>query len=328
MPFLTPGDTSFDTLVSRGRLHRKSDRLNRLIEALVAFQQNATQPKLSYLYKRLYRWIEENPSEYNHRNGQQAASQLLDEIITRVRTSNWQLQGHSPADAASLLSGIHGTLQAWKSYACADVGTFAGDINQALSAVKRNAIYTLGTSTGQATGLPNIPLQGVVMGDWDATKLNTSHNRVTSAHSGECTSFGFAAAHLMGTAANQGMRPRIEVVAYKINVQQPRTAYNRTTGRREPVYKRDASGALTTVQAVTRKQVTHVFCIVGRRNLDRAANGQLPPPATWGNPWIVDPWLGSLGYNSIFRQSNYPKQGYLQPVFIEMDSYQNGPAFS
>jgi hypothetical protein len=73
--------------------------------------------------------------------------------------------------------------------------------------------------------------------------------------------------------------------------------------------------------------VAHVFCVVNRTGgtettrVGRSDREKLPPYAQWDKDcWIVDPWLASLGWESCYKLAEYPKKGFLSPVYLEMDS--------
>jgi hypothetical protein len=220
-----------------------------------------------------------------------------------------------------LISGVIDELNKCKNFACTDVGTFAGDINDRLPQEARMRIYTKGTQLGLATGIPIIPKGR--SDEWDPDSLKAAHKRVYDRSAGECTSFANAAAHLLSAHKPLPRMPRIEIVSFRNRRQSPRR--NRDGS---PMYKKASDGSFTDQPVMESQYVTHVFCVVGRSGDAVDFNALMPNPTTWGDDArIVDCWLGALGYECSFRVLEYPKEGYLANGYLykEMDSFK-GPS--
>jgi hypothetical protein len=87
MGFLSAGNREFHAAVTRTGAHLKTSRLRRLEAALLAVQTNAGDTvRLKYLYKRLYRWMEENPAEFRTRGA--LATKLAYQIEQRAGKIN------------------------------------------------------------------------------------------------------------------------------------------------------------------------------------------------------------------------------------------------
>jgi hypothetical protein len=225
-----------------------------------------------------------------------------------------------PGLPALLVSRVIDELSRCKNFACTDVGTFSGDINDQLPESMQRAIYEKGIALGRATGIPLITARN---GHWDPASLSAAYGRVYGAAAGECTSFANAAAHVLSTHVLPWM-PRLEIVSFRHHRRVPRMRLDRATGEYVPVYKRDADGILTNDQAMEYQYVTHVFVVVGRQGPEVDAGDVMPDARTWGaDARIVDCWLGALGYQCSFTAAAYPKPGYLITgcVFKEMDSF-------
>jgi hypothetical protein len=219
--------------------------------------------------------------------------------------SCWGTHAHYPPIPVSplqLINAVRTKLDECRNFACNDATTFAGDINPDVDA---NAILDLARKGGMPVSMPTAPS---ILPHWRATHVKNVCNSVYEKKSGECTSFGKAAAHILTTTPIPGPRPRVELVSWE-----QRTTKEVTT----------ASGR--TYNKVT--AVAHVFCVVNRiggtstRTVGPREREKLPPFSDWGNEcWIVDPWLASLGWNSCYSLQDYPKKGFLEPCYLEMDS--------
>ncbi len=299
----------------------KSHGLDLLIAAIKDYQNHPGEGCLQAVFAGLVSWQASNPKESMSTHRGSMALALAQEIILTAQQRGWKLW---VLPASALIQDVLEKLNQCKNFACTDVGTFAGDINQRLSEAQREAIYLRGTGHGHATGIPFIPpAAGNAAGDWNPNDLRTAYDNVYKYRAGECTSFAKAAAHILSThAPGPRILPRIEIVSYRWRGRGPR--FN---GEGQPIYVKDATGQFTNRQAMEAKFITHVFCVVGRSGQDVQHNQPMPQSNSWGDDCcIVDCWLGALGYDCWFTVGRYPKLGYLTGgfVFKEMDSYQ-GP---
>ena len=255
---LVAGNTDFADSATK-TLGWKSGSLKQLITAITNYQNNLSEDRLREVNHRLISWMAENPKESKSANRGSNALALSQEVLQIARERQWRLW-HSPA---GLISDVIGELNRCKTFACTDVGTFAGDINQALPRARRDAIYNRGTQLGRSTGRPIIPTGNVGAGAWDPDGLRAAYDRVYGASAGECTSFAKAAAHVLTAVRGRYVMPRIEIVSYRNQRLSPRFNRDRT-----PMFLRDANGNVTNHQAMERQYVTHVFCVVGRAGQD------------------------------------------------------------
>ncbi|WP_175016792.1 hypothetical protein [Massilia sp. YMA4] len=213
-----------------------------------------------------------------------------------------------PINPDPLIDQVRTELARCKQFACNDATSFDGDINPAAN---RSVILDRAKKHGSPVSLP-VPLSH--SGQWDAGHLAAVHGAVYKQAGGECTSFGKAAAHVLATAAISGPRPRIELVAWESRTSVPVMREGMQVMREgRPYFKTNV--------------VAHVFCVVNRPGGTDAvevagkSRQRLPPYEEWGHDcWVVDPWLASLGWEACYRLSDYPKKGFLDPVYLEMDS--------
>lgn len=290
----------------------KSSLLKTLIAEITTYQNNPSDGQLRKVHHSLFAWMADNPKEaLSNKRGSNAAT-LAQEILDIAAQRRWRVW----APPKDLIAVATPNLDRCKIFACTDVGTFRDDINDALPDDRQQHIYALGTQHGRSTGRPIIPNGG----RWDPDGLRAAYDQVFGAAAGECTSFAYAAAHILTTGVSGGfVPPRIEVVTFRHHRQALR--FNRDG---TPMYKKDASGNFTNQQAREFQYVTHVFCVAGRIGQNVAYGQRMPAAGTWGASCrIVDCWLGALGYECSFKVPEYPKPGYLTTGFIfkEMDSY-------
>jgi hypothetical protein len=204
-------------------------------------------------------------------------------------------------DTLSLINAVRVELNLCKNFACNDATTFAGDINPAVS---KSVILARAKASGMPVSMPAPSSNGI----WNANHLKNVKESVYTKKGGECTSFGKAAAHVLATTEIPGPRPRIELVSWE--------------QRTSTTITRPDKSTYTKVTAVA-----HVYCVVNREGgttavlVGKQQRAQLPDPSNWGDDcWVVDPWLASLGWEACYELAKYPKGGFLNPVYLEMDS--------
>jgi len=206
--------------------------------------------------------------------------------------------------AMRLVKEVAFELNACALFACADAKTFEDCIKKGK---KKEVLDRAKEKDTLFTAVPQIPVGGLgamragVTTAWDADRLKRIHKTVYGKKVGECTNFGYAAAHTMSRACElRNLNYRIEVVSYRM------------------------------LSKKKTQTVTHVFCLVNRGGgsmlqtvpgRGKIRKRRLPPFADWGEECvIVDTWLGSLGWGSYFTVQDYPMKSMLDPVYQEMDS--------
>lgn len=234
-----------------------------------------------------------------------------------------------------------------RAFACSDAVTFRGCINPEVEGSVLDRAKKRGGRTGMAF-LGNLGGGGRrdETARWDDDHLRRTHKQVYSKFAGECTSFGYAAAHTLSRINTlQQLNARIEVVVSRQTnmVRATQRVANPGYDETQPIgpnnKKSHSVPAFTTkrkyyfwkvkVPAMQANLVTHVFCLVNRAGgtttVPVGANNRpmekLPSPDQWGKDcYIVDTWLASLGHASVFTVDRYPFKSMLQNLYQEMDS--------
>lgn len=221
-----------------------------------------------------------------------------------------------------LIKSVRTTLDECKKFACSDARNFHSSIHPSITGKRKQRLIQKGMDNAAFAAGGFIPqgadaVRGVDDTRWRARYLEAAKDRVYTNKAGECTSFGFAAAHILSTAPFAGIRPRIEVVAWDSKAIQKPEGYVRKKFTADP---------------------THVFCVVGRSGgtllqpigkRSPKFQHRLPDFQTWGKDvWIVDPWLASLGWASCYSLKNHPKKGFLKYAFQKLDSYEETPVYT
>lgn len=287
MALLDPGDSVFATSVSRGKMHRKSGRLNKLLTALVDVQGHPNDAqKLAYLHKRLHRWSEKNPKELANRGAE--VPNLSEEIRARAAQLGVRLIAPGPPpDAFAFVSRVAHELNAFKEYGCGDAFMkttydkttqsydystgFARCIKRSKRAeVEARSRELKGTARGAASPFDSF----VSPGEWKARHYAAVCARVRRERAGICVTFAKSAAHILTDGQNDG--PIVEIVAYD----------------------------------------NHAYVLVNRAG---AGQGEAIPTNWTADPnvIIIDPWAASMGHECIYRgRSNYPYGGMLNPLTL------------
>jgi hypothetical protein len=179
-------------------------------------------------------------------------------------------------NAAELVNSVKAKLEACRLYACNDVGTFPQCVNTRISQSEQARIKK---------ALPDKVFMPIVSPDrsWKGAELRGAYGQVVAKRAGECTNYGYYAAHIL-SQATATPKPRIEIVSWE----------GKNTAK-------------------------HVFCIVGRTGGD--TDGKLPPVAQWNDECvIVDCWALSLGHGCIYNKKNYCFPTMMHPSKVVMDS--------
>lgn len=217
---------------------------------------------------------------------QRCATKALPNVPKDLRAEMLALEGFALAQSpSSFVAQFHRQLASYSTFACSDVVSFSGNINQALPPKKREEIRARPLQmTPERTAAEKKAEQAATAlgGKLSQAQLKAVHEQMKHAHSGCCSTFAAAAAHILTGGVRDKTLPRVEVVS-------------RQAGERG----------------------THCYVIVGR-----APNSDPKRPSTWGDGVvIVDTWLGSLGHPCTFTVDNYPYQGFLKPTSFLYDSH-------
>ncbi|MEO1493884.1 MAG: hypothetical protein AAFV19_17160 [Pseudomonadota bacterium] len=229
---------------------------------------------------------------------------------------------HVESNIQRLIQSARATLDQCKGFACNDARNFRGSIHPRFTKAERDDLVARGMAKAAFAAGGFIPrgedaAKGVDDTRWQARFLKATKDRVYSNGAGECTSYGLAAAHILSTVPFEGIRPRIEVVAWDSKAAPKPPGYVRKRFTTDP---------------------THVYCIVGRKggtilqpvgSRSKVLQHRLPSHENWGKDvWIVDPWLASLGWESCYHIDQHPKKGFLKYLFQKMDSYEETPVYT
>jgi hypothetical protein len=189
--------------------------------------------------------------------------------------------GWTKKSVKAWIDAVKSQLDAFKTMAVLDAQAYSGDINppRKNEVLARAKKFDAGGAVGSTMG--DAFLLASADRSWNADSLASVHKTVTAHGRGVCTSFARAAAHVLTDGRARG--PRVELVSY---------------------------------QNPTRSHVAHVFVIVGRQG----GAAQVSQTGTWGNAaWIVDAWIGAMGYDVVYDVATFPKPGYLQNLTVLME---------
>jgi hypothetical protein len=181
------------------------------------------------------------------------------------------------------IDDVKSQLDQFKPMAVLDAGAYPGDINPDKRAEVQNRARNYKAPSGSVGGTMGDAAWLAVDTNWNPGPAKAAFQRVTADRSGVCSSFAKAASWVL--TANRSTGPRIELVSFK-----------------NPM----------------KASIAHVFVIVGRKG--GLVGGKLTDKTTWGDQtWIVDAWLGAMGWEIVYDVSGFPKPGYLQNLTLLME---------
>ena len=237
-------------LTAHGRTHRNSDRYipNGALDAIAALVQGVALPS-------------------------SVPAMVMAPVA--VSASSGSRSVRSPADWL-VRQGVQAKLEKCVRYACNDVGTFP----QCIGVDENHPEYArIRSAKPMRVGMPI----NAEDRSWRAVALSQVWKQVTADSAGECTSFGYYAAHLLGSAENH---PRVEIVTWE----------GRGTAK-------------------------HVFCLLGRRG-GTGPGFTLPAVSEWNEDvCIVDCWAMTLGWGKcVFTKHDYCfRKTMMFPATVSMD---------
>jgi hypothetical protein len=281
MALLDAKNEEFKTSVTRGPLHYKSRRLEKVLTGLLACQQDSTDvDKLKYLLKRLTRWQQENPKEFAVRGSK--CDLLRAEINTKIRLLGAPPVPHVPIVNIGAMGWVmekFNEFEKFKAFASGDAFAntsklengepdyrtgFASCIHPDRRAeVRKRNLDLQGTARGAATPFDAKKFEG----QWPATNFRMAYQRVVREEAGICITFAKAAAHIL--TENRIGAKRVEVVSY----------------------------------------ANHAYVLVNRTDPTILPGRKIPDD--WVNDSeliIVDLWAAAMGYDSVYagHRNGYP----------------------
>jgi len=291
MPYLSRGDTTFDSAVDRW-FHYRTSRLDALTASLQAYQNSNDKGKLDDLLAKMRKWKTTDPNEYAKRGLKTGAyKKLLEEVRAagqKYPGFNFGVEPPDPgvtADKSALgtVLNVSHELNGMKTWACLDAGNFAGIFKHlGLSEPQKQAILDREKDAKARGGGATVTGMGagIVVNRNTWGQISSTAQGCISRKAAVCFSFAQSAAYIVGGKGKQCREsPRIEIVALK----------------------------------------NHVFVLVGREGGFTESQGQvkgkatrimkrtvLPPPKEWGQTTVVvDGWLASLGARHVIYQNWY-----------------------
>ena len=217
-----------------------------------------------------------------------------------------------PSRVDVLLARHKATLETFSGFACSDVRAWPGNIRdpglrETLFDRDRDLPGPQRLLEAQANGASN-----KIGTQYTQGQINAAGPLIWHAKSACCTTFAIGAAHVLTGGNPKARLQRGGTVEKPIFT---------GTGKKS---RRDPDGVRVELASVAG---THCLCIVGRDAESQVkGNGRIADPDTWGDDVrIVDPWLGSLGWPTVFKPSEYPYPEWLVDLELNYDSTKPEP---
>lgn len=109
-------------------------------------------------------------------------------------------------NALALVNEVKAQLEACKTWACNDVGTFPQCVNKSLPKPEQERIKS---AKPMKVGMPIL-----TNGSWNAQALRQAYDAVKANKAGECTNYAYYAAHIL-SQAKLNPKPRLEIVSWE-----------------------------------------------------------------------------------------------------------------
>jgi len=272
---------SFEHVIDRGAGRFRSGELDEAVKAIRRYIKQPSAKHIASVRNWLAAWKHHNPKEFADRG-----APIQDELRAELHhhLDNWHVPkapgttgtGTAPVAASNAgnvkqwIEQRRGALETLGSYACGDLmhppgSQVPGKINwekgfaTIANPLQRDAIWKRYCDQVNYRGMG--AQHGMLSGKtWKGQQFAGVYSAVTGGKRGVCTTFGQAAAHVLTKGIPSG--PRVEVVTWG----------NQSTG--------------------------HVFVLVNRKGGYSGNN----VPDSWvkeKDVVIVDPWRGSLGWQTI-----------------------------